>query len=75
MNVVSLQEKRRRKIEENLHLFQEHFWEWVLPIAGNRARNVRACLSACGGRRISGLIFVGFAVLIFITIRYFMCGL
>ncbi|NMB41059.1 MAG: hypothetical protein GX996_03890 [Firmicutes bacterium] len=29
MKVISLQEKKREKIEENLHVFQEHFWEWV----------------------------------------------
>ncbi len=27
--VVSFQEKKKRKIEENLHLFQLNFWEWV----------------------------------------------
>ena len=29
MKVISLQEKKRKKVEENLNVFQEHFWEWV----------------------------------------------
>ncbi|MGI5822883.1 MAG: hypothetical protein ACOX6Z_02950 [Dethiobacteria bacterium] len=29
MNVVNLQERKRKKIEKNLLAFQERFWEWV----------------------------------------------
>lgn len=30
MKVLSFQEKKKKRIQENLHLFQERFWEWVL---------------------------------------------
>ncbi|MGI5875775.1 MAG: hypothetical protein ACOX6X_03025 [Dethiobacteria bacterium] len=29
MKIISFQDKKRKKIEDNLERFQEHFWEWV----------------------------------------------
>jgi hypothetical protein len=29
MKVISFQEKKRKKLEDNLAAFQENFWEWV----------------------------------------------
>jgi hypothetical protein len=29
MKIICFQEKKRKKIEDNLEKFQEHFWKWV----------------------------------------------
>ena len=50
VNVISFQDKKKRKIEENLNLFQVNFWEWVFAYRWRPCPQCTRLLQSCWGQ-------------------------
>ncbi len=50
VNVISFQDKKKRKIEENLNLFQVNFWEWVFAYRWRPCHECTRLLQSCWGQ-------------------------